>query len=70
MINVRISDLVLLEKREKERGDRAVRIAKIFYHQEKEFNYNCYLVVHNDNYDSINSNAETILKLVNNEIEK
>src|SRR6185436_17031450 len=47
MVNVRVQDLEDLKQREKQRGDRVIGMAELFYQKEKNFNYTYDLVVYN-----------------------
>ena len=64
MANVRVQDLENLEQREKQRGDRVIGMAGLFYQKEKNFNYTYDLVVYNDTPESPSLNAKNILQFI------
>jgi len=64
MVNVRVQDLENLEQREKQRGDRVIGMAGLFYQKEKNFNYTYDLVVYNDTPESPSLNAKNILQFI------
>ena len=64
MVNVRVRDLEDLEQREKQRGDRVIGMAELFYQKEKNFNYTYDLVVYNDTPESPSLNAKKILRFL------
>jgi len=64
MVNVRVQDLENLEQREKQRGDRVIGMAGLFYQKEKNFNYTYDLVVYNDTPESSSLNAKNILQFI------
>ena len=64
MVNVRVQDLENLEQREKQRGDRVIGMAGLFYQKEKNFNYTYDLVVYNDTPESPSLNAKNILHFI------
>src|SRR5581483_8569549 len=64
IINVKIRDLETLEQREKASRDRIIGMAKLFYQNEKNFDYTYDLVVYNDASESPSLNAKRILELI------